>query len=328
MPTTTVSPTTELEAVNQLLSVIGEPPVNSFDYEGVPSVSIARDEIKRVTRQVQAAGLNFNSEEVELQPDENDHVYLPEGTYAVKPVDRTRNIVWRGDRLYDKDNNTDLFTEPVKMRLTRGFDFQDAPEHVRQYIVVKAGRIFQDRMVGSKELHQFNKDDEMEARIRMYRMENTDMEILREVTYEVLSEGFYFNTDYNYKLEPNESKEIDVPEDVLAIKPTYGYKEFVPRKGKLYDRYSQTFTFKSPVRANIVWLFPYNEVPEHVRHYIYILATLRFERQIGLPQEMHSYSEESFVRARANMLSEEANLARSNFLSCSTGTTGTSHRFI
>lgn len=332
-----LNPTTKLEAVNTLLSVIGESPVNTLDDSQLPSVSIAKDEIERVSRQVMVEGLDFNTEIMELSPDEDEYIHIPEGVLRVEPVDCTRNIVWRGDKLYDRDWNTYGFDDNLEVRLTKGISFEDIPEHVRQYIILRAGRVFQDRMVGSETLHQFTRADEQDARLRMYQMEGADMEEIRKVTYEVLSEGFHFNTDVGYKLEPGVEKRlltkvknrfqtinevsyltksdlVEIPKNILSITPYEYGKSVVPRGPVLYDLDKQTFKFSSPVKVNIVWLFPFNSIPKYIRQYIRIRGTRRFERKVGYPKEMLSYSEEDEVRARATMFQEDSRYGENNFL--------------
>jgi len=320
-----INPTTELEAVNQLLSVIGESPVNSLDESQSQAVLIAKDEIKRVSRNVQAEGLNFNTEERKLMPDEEKHIYLPQGTLVAEPVDDTLNIVWREGQLYDRDENTVEFDGSVWMRLVYGFDFESLPEHVRQYVVIRAGRIFHDRMVGSELLHQFTLQDELEARKTMYVRENMDIKELRAVIREVLQEGFEFNTDYNYELSPENNK-IQAPKDALSIKPVDPNRNIVVREGLLYDRKNQSFQFTKPLKVTVVWFLEYKDLPKYVREYVKIKATRRFEQKVGIPQELWTYTQEDEVRSRSNVLSEELVHADRNFLSDPLSFRGTMYR--
>ena len=55
------TPTTELEAVNIMLSTIGEAPVNNLD-SGLVDAETAETILKNVSRDVQSHGWNFNSE--------------------------------------------------------------------------------------------------------------------------------------------------------------------------------------------------------------------------------------------------------------------------
>ena len=63
---------TELEAVNVLLTTIGEAPVNTLTGNQVTDVTIARQVLNEVSREVQSQGWYFNTENgVTLTPDNN-----------------------------------------------------------------------------------------------------------------------------------------------------------------------------------------------------------------------------------------------------------------
>ena len=46
-------------------------------------------------------------------------------------------------------------------------DFIDLPEAAKRYICIKALRLFQERVLGSQVLSQFQRDDEAKARVQM-----------------------------------------------------------------------------------------------------------------------------------------------------------------
>ena len=54
---------TELEAVNILLTTIGEAPVNTLTGNQVTDVSIANQVLNEVSREVQSQGWHFNTEQ-------------------------------------------------------------------------------------------------------------------------------------------------------------------------------------------------------------------------------------------------------------------------
>ena len=70
------APLTELEAVNDMLAVIGQAPVNAFTANNSDQ-NIARQELAKVVREVCAYGFKFNTDE--------GHTLLPEidGTIAI-----------------------------------------------------------------------------------------------------------------------------------------------------------------------------------------------------------------------------------------------------
>ena len=59
--TTRITPTTELEAVNIMLSVIGEAPVNTITGTNSVDVSVAKNVLDETSMSVQGMGWNFNT---------------------------------------------------------------------------------------------------------------------------------------------------------------------------------------------------------------------------------------------------------------------------
>ena len=73
-----LSPTTELEAINTMLSTIGESPVNTVEDTGNVDVVIARQILQTASREVQARGWHFNTEiNYTITPDSDGYLVLP-----------------------------------------------------------------------------------------------------------------------------------------------------------------------------------------------------------------------------------------------------------
>ncbi|WP_185961564.1 hypothetical protein [Telmatospirillum sp. J64-1] len=181
-----LTPTTELEAVNSMLSVIGETPVNSLDDNGVVDAVIARQILAEVSREVQSRGWHWNTDKgfyLNITFPEG-FIYLPANTLMVDSVGRYQNIdvVQRGQRLYDRRNHTYQFSRPIQVDIVRLLPFEELPQAARQYIMVRAGRIFQDRIVGSEALNGFNVADENRAwaTLRAAETETADYNILSD----------------------------------------------------------------------------------------------------------------------------------------------------
>ena len=104
------SPTTVLEAVNTMLSSIGEAPVNSLA-SGFEDAELAESIINNVNREVQSKGFVFNTDlEYTLFPGSDGTVHLPANILRVDTTKLVRSseedIVERGRKLYDRKNNT------------------------------------------------------------------------------------------------------------------------------------------------------------------------------------------------------------------------------
>lgn len=160
--------TTELEAINVMLTNIGESPVNTLDDSDVVDAGIARTILKSISREVQTAGYWFNTDiDRVFQPTADNRIQIPVNTLRVDTsgVDRTeKNYVQRGRFLWDRENHTYDIEEKVTLTVVVGLDFEELPESARRYITVRAARIFQERMLGTPTISQFNQQDELMAR--------------------------------------------------------------------------------------------------------------------------------------------------------------------
>ncbi len=178
----TLTPMTELEAVNEMLYAIGEMSVNSIDDTQLTESKIAQDILTNVSRSVQAEGLNCNTVyNYTLNPDSNNKIPVPSNALSVNPMDRTKDLMVHKGFLYDKDGFINKFDEPVEVQVVFLLQFEDLPEHCRQYITIRAARIFQKRMVGSGNLHDLTAEEEQRARInmRIQEVENEDNNMLQ-----------------------------------------------------------------------------------------------------------------------------------------------------
>ena len=139
--------TSQLEAVNRVLQMMGEAPVNSLSGQ-FGLAKQADDTLKDVSRRVQAEGWSFNTDyQVTLKPDSNKNLVV--GTNVSRVVVDILaypdyDIIERQGKLYDRLNQTFEFSDDVKADLTYFYDWEELPEHARQYIMTRAGRQLQD----------------------------------------------------------------------------------------------------------------------------------------------------------------------------------------
>lgn len=162
--------TTQLEAVNAMLGHIGEAPVNTIaDASSLPiSASTAVSILDEVSREVQSEGWHFNSEkDVTISPNVSGNIVLDSDVVFADVEDYKLDVTQRGSKLFDRKNNTFVFTKDVKVFLIRLLDWEDLPEPARRYITLRASRIFQGRLVGSRELEALIARDEYVAKSRL-----------------------------------------------------------------------------------------------------------------------------------------------------------------
>jgi len=162
--TTTV--TTKLEAINVMLTAIGESPVNTITSSTTTDVSIAIQILDNVSREVQSVGWHFNTDtNYLLAKNSSNQIVLPSNSLRVdnSNKDADLDLVERGRKLWDRENHTYTITKDIRVNITWFLEFTELPETARRYITIRAARIFQDRMLASETLHAFHQVDELSA---------------------------------------------------------------------------------------------------------------------------------------------------------------------
>ncbi len=163
------TPTSDLDAVNILLASIGEAPVNTLTGSLTTDAEMALNTLIEIAKEVQTEGWFFNTERnYELLPDiETGNIFVPINHISVDldpALYTAMDVVLRGRRLYNLTDHTYTFTKSVLAEIIVLLPFEEMPEEARRYVTLRAGRVFQDRVVGSETLHKFHLRDEMKAR--------------------------------------------------------------------------------------------------------------------------------------------------------------------
>lgn len=160
---------TELEAINLMLSTIGEAPVNSLNSTGLSDVAVARSILLEVSREVQDDGWTFNQEDnVSLSLSIDGYIYIPSNALRVEPMDTEDvKVTIRGNRLYDRENHTYVFSIPVSCQITYLLDYEELPQAARFFIAIRASRKFQRRVLTSDVVEKFTQEDEIEAKANL-----------------------------------------------------------------------------------------------------------------------------------------------------------------
>lgn len=146
--------TSELDAINIILSSIGADPVNTIDEEIDVDVANARRILDKTSRDIQRKGWDFNSYTLSLTPDKytNKIQWIPTiisfkatdgGTYAK-----------RGEYLYDIQRQTYEFAKSINITAVMAISFDDLPDAFRNYIAARAALDFQAHYMGDQVVSQ------------------------------------------------------------------------------------------------------------------------------------------------------------------------------
>lgn len=176
--------TTELEAVNAMLSALGSQPISSLSGAMSSDASLAKTLLTEVRRDVLLEGWHFNTElEVSVAPNATTgRVSL--GSSVVR-IDVTTgknldvDVVQRGSELYDRKNHTWVFDSDLTCDIVYELDWDQLPEACKRYIQVRAARLLVDRLDGDRAQHVYTAQDEMDAlsRLRIHDGETGDRTI-------------------------------------------------------------------------------------------------------------------------------------------------------
>ena len=164
-------------------------------------------------------------------------------------------------------------------------------------------------------------------------------QLLMECNLDTQNEGWVFNTeqDYPIKLEPD--KTINIPSNVLRmdqfenldIKRTDAVIRTRDGKKKLYDKFRHTYEFKpfgdtNTFRAEIVWLFPYEDIPSVFQRYITIRASVRAATQMVTNPQLVQMLSAQEAYARASCMEYECNQADASMFGLPDGSTYRSYK--
>lgn len=157
-----------LEVVNSMLGLLGELPVNSITdpHTLIPAALAA---ITNQNALVQVDFWWFNVEYPTLIPQQGSGlILLPEDAASVDSLTQYPRLAVRGNRLYNLDDITDVFTQPLRVRLHRVLPFSDAPAIARAHIAAKAKLEFQMAYDGDGTKAQFIQQEIKETYIRLH----------------------------------------------------------------------------------------------------------------------------------------------------------------
>lgn len=174
-----LTPTTELEAVNTILRVMGDSPVSTLDTADPESAeaAIALQTLRHESRSVQTKGWHWNTEiELTVTPDVNGYINLPTNCLRVDSLaylggGPVSDVVVRGTRLYDRKKHTYVFPQPFKVDMVIMLPFEDLPEAARRFIAMIAAHRHQTQQLGSTTKANFSAEEVAEARLDLEQAE-------------------------------------------------------------------------------------------------------------------------------------------------------------
>ena len=179
-----------------MLIGVGEAPVNTLN-SGLQEAEIAAITLDTISREVQSAGWAFNTDiRYTLSTNSLGHIPVPSNCLQIDTTalrrDYDTDIVLRNQKLYDRTKNTFEFTGEIVVDMIQLFEFDEIPEVARRYITLRAGRKFQENILGSETMTSLQYKDEQQA-----------LHALREAESQVADFNIFDNYDTFRALDRN-----------------------------------------------------------------------------------------------------------------------------
>ena len=129
-------------------------------------------------------------------------------------------------------------------------------------------------------------------------------DILDEVSREVQTDGWRFNTEYDVPLSRDNNNEIQLTENMAQVRfqkrDWSSSLEPVIRGNRLYNVRERTYAFDKDLEAEeVVYLLDFDEIPEYVRYYIAVRAARRFQARYVGSDKHNQFSMRDEVEARS-----------------------------
>ena len=166
-----ISTDTELSAVNSILGSIGQSPITALNDTALqnPEISFIKNILDEVNKDVQTTGWHFNTEtRVKRSPDANGNYVVPVDAilYDISDgqIDRNRDVVRRGGKLYDLVHQTDVFTQDFYFDIISLLPFTDLPPAIQRYIIARAACKAATQLVSNADLVKLLKVEENQAK--------------------------------------------------------------------------------------------------------------------------------------------------------------------
>jgi hypothetical protein len=136
----------------------------------------------------------------------------------------------------------------------------------------------------------------------------TARNVLKQVSHQVQEIGWIFNTEVNYPLVPDNDGAITLAANIVRVDQDMvndsGDYDLVQRGTTLYDRKNRTSVFTQTIKAEVVLLFPFDELPPSARRYIALKAARVFQAGVIGSDTLAGFTERDEFEAR--MAFEEA----------------------
>ena len=140
------------------------------------------------------------------------------------------------------------------------------------------------------------------------------MNTLDEVSLNVQSRGWHFNTEENVTLSPDPvTKEIVLASNIVMVDVDFPDNEgldITMRGAKMYNRKTNSLQFDAPVeKVRLIRILEWDDLPQAARHYISIRAARIFQDRTVGSDKHHTFTQQDEIIALSNLKKYEGETA-------------------
>lgn len=137
---------------------------------------------------------------------------------------------------------------------------------------------------------------------------------LDEISRTVQTVGYHFNTEDEYPLPRDTSGTITLPQNTLKMNLA-GDASVIQRGLRLYNKEDHSYAFAKDLEGTLVFLLPWDELPEVARHYIMIRASRVFQARTLGSDTQFQFSEDEERKALTSLQEAEGETGNHNIFS-------------
>ena len=142
-------------------------------------------------------------------------------------------------------------------------------------------------------------------------------DIVASTVIDIMSHGWFFNTDVDLELYPDTDGFITVPPNFIRIDA--GAKEprgrYILRGQRVYDRQEQTFKFDDYLTVDAVYAIAYEDMPQSAYRYMALRAARQFQETVVGSATLYQFTVNAEQEALVNMQRENLQYMDTNLLS-------------
>lgn len=138
---------------------------------------------------------------------------------------------------------------------------------------------------------------------------------IQQALREIQAEKWFFNTEEDYPMTPNEDGEI-ILKNITNIDHTGQFgtdSHLILRGSKLYDRLNHTYKIGRTIHANITLCLTFDEIPETAAQYVIARAARQYQETMLGDPHLRTWTREDEAQARGKLMDEHLTVSKIHF---------------